>query len=56
MPEPHIDIIVFEKYRSIETVKIGHRLGCEEYDWIDDHCYPLDKVTHWMPLPQTPRE
>ncbi len=56
VPEPHTDVVVFEKYRSCETIKIGHRLGCEEYDWVDDHLFPLDKITHWMPLPNPPEE
>lgn len=56
LPEPNVDVIVFEKYMSIKTIKIGHRLGYEEYDWVDDHLYPLDKVIFWMPLPKDPKD
>jgi len=54
LPEDGKDVLVSEKYRSLKTVKIGHRLGGSDPIWVDDHGYPMDKVTHWMPLPKPP--
>jgi len=52
MPEECEDVLVFEKYISLRCIKIGHFMGIEEPFWVDLHCYPVDKVTHWMSLPK----
>lgn len=51
IPAEREEVLVIEKYLDIVTIKIGHYLGQEDPYWVDDHAYPLDKVTHWMKLP-----
>jgi hypothetical protein len=48
------DVIVFEKFMSCKTIKIGHLLPSDY--WVDDHLFPVDSVTHWMPLPNPPTD
>jgi hypothetical protein len=54
VPDPYIDVLVFEKCGHLESFKIGHRLNREEYDWVDDHLYQIYKPLYWMELPATP--
>ena len=35
-------------------IKIGKQWQSGE--WVDDHLYSIDGVTHWMPLPPSPPE
>jgi hypothetical protein len=33
---------------------IAHHHGEIPPEWENDNCTPIEFITHWMPLPQTP--
>lgn len=35
-------------------IKVGRQFNCGE--WVDEHLYTIDAVTHWMPLPKMPEK
>lgn len=59
IPKLGLEVLILEKYRDIKTIKIGHRCDIDPYSreediWVDDHNFPIDKATYWMPLPELP--
>lgn len=56
LPAVGLDVLIVEQYRDIKTIKVGHRSSYDDDDWIDDHCYPIDKATYWMLLPEFPKD
>jgi hypothetical protein len=62
LPKPYVDVITLrrdllgEKYHAVGLEYITLH-GVEEIPtWSKDHMTWKNKVTHWMPLPQPPKE
>ena len=45
LPEIDLDVLVFEEYRDIKTIKIGHMTNIEEFLWISDNYIPIDSYS-----------
>lgn len=48
--EPSPEVLVSGSW----GIKVGHQFNCGE--WVDEHIYTIDGVTHWMPLPKPPED
>ena len=53
LPEPHTRVIGFMAWKSIMTVEYqnGHWYNIDHLEHMPD-----EAVTHWMPLPEPPKE
>lgn len=55
LPEQHSSVIVYRKTKRFSMLHYSSALGFHFYDseWGD---VTVDDVTHWMPLPEPPKE
>ena len=55
LPEQHSSVIVYRKTKRFSMLHYSNALGFHFYDseWGD---VTVDDVTHWMPLPEPPKE
>lgn len=53
LPERYKRVLVLTKFNMHFE---AHHHGEEIPEWEDNNCVPLDDITHWMPLPNPPKE
>lgn len=55
MPENHVDVLVYSKGGCMSMA--WHSESMHRYYITDsDYSYDEDVITHWMPLPEPPKE
>lgn len=50
LPAPMVRVLCL----SYKWCRRGHHHGYAPVTWLDDHLNEIDKVTHWLPLPDAP--
>jgi hypothetical protein len=52
LPEIIVNVLCYNEYSQMT---IGH-LSFSKDMFLDDHVHEIEKVTHWMPLPEAPND
>jgi len=52
IPAPMQEVLCYFTF----GIKIGRHCGYTPICWIDDNGYEIQNVTHWMPLPPSPKD
>ncbi len=55
LPEEEVDVLFTDGVEIFKGTRITHFEEEEDY-WRSVSDYPIDNVTHWMPLPKLPEK